>query len=161
MNILEFAINMEIEGEKYYKDQAEINKDNALSTVFLYLAKDEENHAKILQNKVNGLSDELTDNETLTKAKSVFQEISNYSNKIMEIPRQLELYRAALEKEKESIELYRKLLSETASDEEKILYEYLVKQEASHIAILESIILLVSRPNEWVESAEFGLREQY
>ena len=41
MNILEFAINMELDGEKYYNDQAEITKDSYLKNIFLILAKDE------------------------------------------------------------------------------------------------------------------------
>ena len=51
MNNFEFAIKREIDGENYYLEQAEANKGNALSTVFLSLAKDEENHAVFLENK--------------------------------------------------------------------------------------------------------------
>ena len=35
------------------------------------------------------------------------------------------------------------------------------KQEDKHCIILEEIIKLTSRPDEWVESAEFGPREDY
>ncbi|WP_363319176.1 ferritin family protein [Desulfosporosinus sp.] len=70
MDILEFAIKMELEGEKYYTEQAKINKDNSLSTVFLLLAKDENIHAKILKNKVNKLSCDLKQSETLSEAKA-------------------------------------------------------------------------------------------
>jgi len=31
MNSIEFAINMELDGVKYYTEQAEINKDNSLN----------------------------------------------------------------------------------------------------------------------------------
>jgi len=65
----------------------------------------------------------------------------------------------ALEMEKKSIELYTKLLSEAADDRE--LFAYLIKQEQGHLAIVEEIIKLVNRPNEWVEAAEFGEREEY
>ena len=46
MTSLEFAINLEIEGEKYYRKQAELNKDNYLKVVFELLAKDEKKHAE-------------------------------------------------------------------------------------------------------------------
>lgn len=161
MNSFEFAIKMELDGEKYYKEQAEINKDNGLNAVFLLLAKDEENHAKILQNKFNKLSYELQDNNILSKSKNVFKGIKDFKSGIRELPKQLDLYRAALEKEKQSIDLYKKLLDEATEDQEKSLFEYLVKQETDHFAILEELGLLVSRPDEWVESAEFGIREKY
>lgn len=161
MNSFEFAINMELDGERYYKEQAEINKDNGLNAVFLLLAKDEENHARILQNKFSKLSYELQDNNILSKSKNVFKGIKDFKSGIRELPKQLDLYRAALEKEKLSIDLYKKLLDEATEDQEKSLFEYLVKQETDHFAILEELGLLVSRPDEWVESAEFGIREKY
>ncbi|MHB1418986.1 MAG: ferritin-like domain-containing protein [Bacillota bacterium] len=161
MNSFQFAIKMELDGEKYYKEQAEINKDNELKTVFLILATDEENHAMILQNKFNEVSYELKDNNTLSKTDNVFKRIGDYKNGIRKIPKQLDLYRVALEKEKQSIDLYKKLLSVANDDKEKKLYEYLIKQEADHFAILDELVLLISRADEWVESAEFGIREKY
>ena len=161
MNSIEFAINMELDGVKYYTEQAEINKDNSLNTVFLLLAKDEGNHARILQNKFNELLYKLKDNNTLSESKNVFKGIGDFKNEIKEIPNQLDLYRIASEKEKQSIDLYKKFLSEAADDEEKKLFEYLVKQEREHFAILEELVLLINRPYEWVEAAEFGIREEY
>ncbi|MBC7960330.1 MAG: ferritin family protein [Vallitaleaceae bacterium] len=161
MNSLEFAIRMELDGEKYYKEQAEINKDNELSTVFLNLAQDEENHAKIMQNMFNELTYELKDNNTLDQSKSVFKGIGDFENKVWKLPRQIDLYREALEREKESIELYSKLLGLATDGHEKECFEYLVNQEEDHFAILEELILLASHPEEWVESAEFGIRKGY
>ncbi|EFG88469.1 hypothetical protein CLCAR_2047 [Clostridium carboxidivorans P7] len=107
MNSFEFAINMELDGEKYYMEQAEINKGNELNAIFIRLAKDEKNHAKIFQNKLNKLSYELKDNNTLSEFKDVFKGIGDFKNEIKKIPNQLDLYRNALEKEKQSIELYK------------------------------------------------------
>jgi len=161
MNSFEFAINMELDGEKYYIEQAKVNKDNSLNILFTMLAKDEENHAKIFKNKLNELSYELKDNNTLSESKNVFKGIGDFKNEIKKIPNQLDLYRVALDKEKQSIKLYKKFLSEATDDKEKKLFEYLIKQEGDHFAILEELVLLTNRSNEWVETAEFGLREEY
>lgn len=161
MNSLEFAIRMELDGEKYYKEQAEINSNNGLSAVFLILANDEENHARILQDMFNQLAYELPDNNTLNKSKNIFKEIGNFENKTWELPKQVDLYREALVKEKESIELYSKLLGLATDEHEKECFKYLINQEEEHYAILEELILLVSHPEEWVESAEFGIRKRY
>ena len=67
----------------------------------------------------------------------------------------------ALENEKASITLYQKYLSEATDDESKSLFEYLLKQEEGHYALIDQLVSIVSRPEEWVESAEFGLREDY
>jgi rubrerythrin len=75
MNHYEFAINMELNGEKYYLEQAAKNADNSLGTVFLMLARDERNHAAILQNKFNAEAYELKDNHILHESKDVFKEV--------------------------------------------------------------------------------------
>jgi len=161
MNVLEFAMKMELEGEEYYTEQAEINKDNSLSTVFLMLAKEEKRHSKILQNKANKLPCALEQSETLSEAKNVFDSIGANKEAIKQIPNQLGVYRLALDKEKESITLYRKYLSEATDDESKKIFEYLIKQEEDHFTIIEQLVSLLSRSEEWVESAEFGVREEY
>jgi len=157
MNNLEFAINMEHDGEKFYKRQAEKNKDNSLNTVFLLLEKDEAHHAQILQNKFN----ELTDNNTLSQVNNVFKESKGFISEFEKIPNQLDAYKFALEIERKSIDLYTSFLSESTDDQSKELFEFLIKQEKDHYTIFEELILLIERPEEWVENAEFGIREEY
>jgi len=158
MNVLEFAINMELDGEKYYKEQAENTNDAALKTVFSILAEDESNHAKVLQKRSNKLIYELKPNETLSETKNLFKGIKHFKSEIKEIPNQLDLYRVALEKEKESIDLYEKFLLEAEDDESKKLFSYLVTQEKDHYEILEELVSQLNKSEDWVESAEFGIR---
>ena len=160
MNILEFAINMELDGEKYYNDQAEIINDKNLKNIFLILAKDENSHAKILQDKSNNLSYDLKSNETLSEAKNLFKGIKDFKNEIKLNPDQLDLYRVALEKEKESIDLYEKLLSQSEDNESKKLFEFLIDQEKDHYTTLEEIVSQLNKSNDWVEAAEFGVRPE-
>lgn len=160
MNVLEFAINMELDGEKFYNDQAEITTDTSLKTVFLMLAKDENSHAEILQKKSNKLSYKLDNNKTLSETKNLFTGIKNFKSEIKQTPNQLDLYRVALEKEKESIALYEKLLLESEDDESKKFFSYLIKQEKDHYEILEELVLQLNKSEDWVESAEFGIRSE-
>ncbi|PRR81696.1 ferritin-like domain-containing protein [Clostridium vincentii] len=160
MNVLEFAIKMELDGEKYYNDQAKITTDSSLKTVFLILAKDENSHAKILQKRSNKLSYELENNETLSETKNLFKGIKDFKSDIKQLPNQLDLYRVALEKEKESITLYEKLLLESEDDESKEFFSYLLKQEKEHYEILDELVLQLNKSNDWVESAEFGITSE-
>jgi rubrerythrin len=158
MDALEFAVKMELDGEKYYREQAAVHQGNGLNTVFLMLAQDEKNHARILIAKSGGAAYELSES-AVSARKNIFHEMTGYINKIKECPGQADLYDVAMDIEKRSIDLYTKLLEETA--DERPLFEYLVRQETRHLEIVEEIILLVTRPNEWVEAAEFGKRDDY
>jgi rubrerythrin len=161
MKNLEFAIGMEKDGEKYYLKLSEINKDNSLYTVCISLAKDETEHGRILRSKLTGISYELKDTETLTKAKSIFRGNPDFKNKIKENSSQLDLYRVALDKEKQSIDLYSGFLSEAADNHEKDLFEYLVKQEKVHYELIDELVMLLLHADEWVEDADFGLRQEF
>ena len=158
MELLKFAIQMEEQGEQYYREQAEKNRENSLYTVFARLAEDEKHHAQILKDKMNQLPYEL-DVSVKSTAKNVFDGIGSFKVDTKSHPEQLDVYRVALEKEKQSIDLYKKLLNESKDD--KDLFEFLIAQEEAHYEILELLVKLVSRPKEWVESAEFGIREDY
>jgi rubrerythrin len=161
MNTLKFAIKMELDGEKYYMEQAKLNENNSLYTVCFMLAEDERNHALILSNKLKGLDYVLKDSSLLSKTKNIFTDIGNIEIKEKKRLSQLDFYRIALEKEKQSIDLYRDFLSNAKDEREKELFEYLVKQEEQHFAFFEELVFLLKNAEQWVESAEFGLRGRY
>jgi len=158
MDILVYAIKMELDGEKYYLEQARLNKDNSLCTIFLDLAKEESNHARILENKSKGLFYQLNA-PVKANIQNIFDKIKDFKIDTKSNPEQVDAYKMAMLKEKESIDLYKKLLNETAECAE--LYNYLISQEEEHYALFEEILKIANRPNEWVEAAEFGNREEY
>jgi len=158
MDILVYAIKMELDGEKYYKEQAERNHGNSLYTVFMELAKEENNHARILEEKSTHRHYRFRAPVKST-LQNIFAQLSDFKSEINKIPQQAEAYETAMEKEKASIELYKKLLEETEDCPD--LYQFLIAQEEEHHAILSDIYEMVNRPNQWVEAAEFGNRPEY
>lgn len=158
MELLELAISMELDLEKFYQDQADLNKDNSLNVVFTMLAKEEKNHANILRTNADKLTLPLEDSNILLDVQSIFKNIDGIAD---DLQSQLDTYRMALEKEQESLKFYQDLYVNTSKEQSKTVLQYLINQEDKHCVILEELVNLVSRPDEWVESAEFGLREDY
>lgn len=161
MNIFQVAINMENDLERFYREQAEKNKDNELHTVFTLLANEEEKHAEILKKNTEKIVLDLEDSDIVSEVKPIFKNIADLSSDIKELPSQLDAYHLALEKEEESIVYYGKLYDEAKGDHSKTVIKFLLEQEKKHRNLLEDLITLVKRPEEWVEDAEFGLREEY
>ena len=162
MTSLEFAINLEIEGEKYYRKQAELNKDNYLKVVFELLAKDEKKHAEKLKNRLQRKVNDLKESSALKEVDNLFSGLNDFvTNLNDESQKQLKAYDEAMKIEKQSIELYEKLHDEAKDIEDKNLFAYLIEQEKEHYELFFNIVTLLNRPNEWVEDAEFGLREEY
>ncbi len=161
MDILELALSMELDLEKFYKEQAELNKDNSLKVVFTMLAKEEENHANILKANADKLTLALEDTNILSEVQSIFKSMVNFTSDIKDIPDQLDTYRMALEKEEESLKFYQDLYADVSDEQSKTVFQYLIKQEDKHCVILEELVKLLTRPEEWIESADFGMREDY
>ena len=161
MDTLELALSLEFDLEKYYTELAEKNKDNTLSVVFNLLAGEERKHTEILLGKADLLDLKVQDKNVLTEAKGLFRQLGSFKSEIKELPSQLDSYRIALEMEEKSLQFYKNLKEEAEDDNAKETYGYLIKQEDIHCIILEELVKLTTRPEEWVESAEFGLREDY
>lgn len=161
MRSFEFAIQMELDGEKYYMDQAEKYKYTDLHTIFMILAKDERKHADILRDRVAQLTPDLLGTRSYEEYKNVFQDVNDFNSTIKENLDQLDVYHLALKKEKDSIDLYKEMLSGATDEKDKEILQFLIKEEETHYTILDEISSHVIRAEEWVESAEFGIREEY
>ena len=161
MNDYQFAIDMELDGVKYYTMQAEFYKYNQLQAVCLLLAEDERNHARILTEKMLARPCQLIVTNTLDKAKNIFADMGDIRIAWKETPSQFDFYKIATKKEQQSIDLYTEYLSKSENDAEKELFRYLIQQEEQHFAVLNELAEMLRHGEEWVEHAEFGIRKEY
>jgi rubrerythrin len=53
------------------------------------------------------------------------------------------------------------MLKASDNDKDKELFEFLLREERKHLTLFDELVKMLTRPEEWVESAEFGLREDY
>ncbi len=160
MDLLQFAIDMELDGEHYYREQAARNGGNPLRVVFEALAADEARHAQVLTGKRDGQPYTL-EPRTQGEPHSPFTGAADYAASVREQPDQPELYHTAISMEDKSIALYADLSAQAGDAQTKALFDYLIGEETAHKALLDEIYHHVNRPHEWVESAEFGKREDY
>lgn len=161
MNALELAIEMEREGRQYYLDQAEINKDNELIKVFLLLADSEKEHEDLLRKRLNKEEYAFKEDQSFISIKSVFNGLKEYEASDIRKASQLDVYRLALDIEEKSIDHYQKMLEDATEDKDKELFKFLIKEEKQHMNLFDKLVEMLTRPDEWVESPEFGLREDY
>ncbi len=159
MNTIDFAISMELDGQKYYLDLAEQNKDNELHKVFTMLADSEKQHANLLMRYQEKKSFDLKEQSVQPEFKSVFKDLKLFHQEAS--AKQLDAYRIACEQEEKSITLYKDMRSMAETELEVEIYNYLIGQEEEHLILFEELVKMVTRPDEWVESAEFGIREEY
>ena len=73
----------------------------------------------------------------------------------------LEVLRSAMEIERATEVFYREQGAASEDNEVRVLFGRLAEIEKGHFLFVSSLVEYYDRPNEWVESAEFGLRDEY
>ncbi len=161
MDIFDFALQMELDGEKYYRDLAEKVKHDDLKKVLEGLAEDEQRHYKIIQLAQSQTFNSIADS-SLSSIPNVFSRNKDEAfvpekDLIAKLKdEQSDVYRAALLKEEESVALYRKLQEDSKQPEAKLIFEKLMQEEEKHVEVIENIIDMLNHVNDWVEAAEFN-----
>ena len=168
MDIYDFALKMELDGERYYFDQAAKATHAELRVVLKGLAEDEQRHYRIVQQLQNQKRVFIESDPAISAARSIFELAGNKpfipkdQDSIAKLKdEQRDVYQAALRKEEESVRLYKELKESAELQAEKDILEKLVHEEESHAEVLGNIIEMFNRSREWVESAEFHHQKPY
>lgn len=161
MKNLTEALRINQEVENYYNVSAAAQGQTPLKTVLGLLAEDERRHAMMLMASRDELPFELEDSGLGQKIAELFSSVEEVKDEIPAPTDQADIYYAAWQMEKKSALQYGHLLEICENPKHRALYAFLSDQEDMHARLMEELYRHVNRPNEWVEDAEFGLREEY
>ncbi len=162
MNVFEFAMQMEKDGEAFYREIAKKTKDAGLKKIFTTLADEEVVHYETFKKLYEKTSAKAVESNILDKAKNIFVEIKAAGGiNISEETPQIEAYKKALEAEKDAYSFYEKKAEDVSDPDEKKILLTFAREERRHYRLIENVIEFVSRPEEWLENAEFAKLEEY
>jgi rubrerythrin len=160
MNIFEYAMQMEKDGEDYYRQLAQQTTNKGLKAILTMLADEELRHYNILE-KMKTADAEIAETTILADAKNVFAQIKESGEPCSVDLGQIDLYRKAQDIEKKSRDFYREKANEATEEHHKEIFLRLAHEEEKHYFLLDNIIEFVSRPETWLENAEFCHLEEY
>jgi rubrerythrin len=160
MNIFDFAMEKEKYSEDYYRQLAAKSGDKGLAKIFSMLADEEVKHKKIVSDMKKDIAPDLAETKVLSDAKDVFAKMRESAQSLNFNISQVELYRKALNIEKQSRDFYLEKADEVEETHKEIFLK-LAEEEKKHYFLLENIIDFVSRPETWLENAEFYHLEEY
>jgi len=161
MDIFQHVQQMEKDGEAYYRGLAERTPDEGLEAVFLQLAEDEVKHYQVFKKMAERSEVDMGPTEVLAGAKNVFRKMREAGAAPEVVTDHVEAYRKALQVERESEAFYREKAGEVDSPAYRALFERIAEEEKKHAFLLEQVIEFVSRPQQWLENAEFHRLEEY
>ncbi len=160
VDIFEYAMQMEKEGENYYRRLAQQTDNKGLQTILKMLADEEVKHYNAIE-KIKIAELHMTETTILANAKNVFVQIQESGESFDFDLGQIEFYKKAQDIEEKSRDFYLEKSGQIEEDYQKDLFLRLAEEEKKHYFLLENIIEFVSRPETWLENAEFCHLEEY
>jgi rubrerythrin len=163
VNVFDFAMQMEKDGEAYYRDMAAGCGVEGIKNILNLLADDEVGHFQTFKKLKEETPADIAGTAILTNAGNIFARMrekdtkKEYNVDVSEI----ELYKKAIEIEKKSEEFYKEKANEMDNPKAKEIFLTIAEDERRHQFLLENMINFLSRPVTWVEDAEFNRLEDY
>jgi len=165
MNIYQFAMQMEKDGEDFYLQLAKEATVPGLAKIFTMLAGEERKHyAVVEQLSRKEKNPHMAETAILDNVKNVFIGMREEKEELfIDTTAATTSYRKACAIEVVSERLYREKAQETKDENEQRIFLRLAGEEANHLRIMESILEFVSRPEpgNWLENAEWSHLDAY
>jgi len=161
MDIFEYALQMEKDGERFYREIAERAGSTRIRAVVTMLADEEVKHYKAIKRMKQGRYGEMAETHILDDARNVFVQMRDKADELAADQKQTELYKKAQQIEMRSQQFYQEKAGQVDRDDQRRLFEQLAAEEAKHYFLLENLVDFVSRPEQWLENAEWHHLEDY
>jgi rubrerythrin len=161
MDIFEYAMQMEKDGENFYRQVARQSPNRGIKAILTMLADEEVRHYKAIEKMKSAEPVQLADTTILTDAKNVFARLKESGETFTSETNQTSLYKKALDIEAESRDFYTEKAGEASEQNAKKLFLRLAHEEQKHYVLVENIMDFLSRPDTWLENAEFYHLDEY
>ena len=155
MDIYKYAMQMELDGRRFYLDLAEKTDNAGIKSILTMMSESEAKHYNIiLSMQKNDKTQYSTDTEVLSKIKNIFMKMKDEKEIDVDVS-QIEFYKKALEIETDSEKFYLERADEEKDPHRKEIFLTLASEEKSHCVLLENIVNFVSQPDNWLENPEW------
>ncbi len=161
MNIIDYALQTEKDGEAYYRELAAKADDFGVKNVFELLADAEAEHYQIFMQMKKNQPVTRSDEKHISKIKTMFSEMKERGDMGDKCKGQIDAYIKARDLEKESQKMYEQKAEELSNHKQKQLCLRIAKEEGKHYLIMDNLIQFLQRPDTWLEDAEWRNMEDY
>ena len=161
MDIFDFALKMEKDGEKYYRELSEKTDVEGLKTILTMLADAEVKHVRMIeQMRTDAKGVRMAEDALFEDTKNIFQQMKASKPVFDFDATHADFYRKALDIEAKSHAFYKEQ-ADKSGDDEKRLFLQLAEEEKRHMILMENLTEFVSRPESWLENAEWYHLDEY
>jgi len=165
MDIYQFAMQMEKDGENFYRLLAKESTVPGLAKIFTMLADDEVKHYNVIGRlSKKEKNPQLAETRILENVKNIFVTMQAAKEELhIDTTKAANEYRKACAIEETSRKFYQEKADVVEGEHERQLFLRLAAEEDNHLRIMENIVEFVSRrePGNWLENAEWHHLDEY
>ena len=162
MEFFEFATDLEQKTVDTYRELAQQCRTNeGVRNILLMLVADHDKHVKTLEKMRAKAHVEMMKTEAFREARKLFDKMQSDKDVFSCDIDQLQLYREARDLVQKKQHFYEEMIGHMDSEENKNLLKQLIEEDKKQTSVLDNIIEMVSRPNSWLENAEFHHLDEY
>ena len=161
MDIFEFAMSKEKQSEQTYRNLADKADHAGLKNILTMLADEEVKHCRTVERMRTETPEEVTESPILANAKALFEKMKEAAERFDFDISEAELYRKARDIEEESKKFYLEKAEEVENPAQKKIFRRLAAEENKHAVLMEALTSFVSRPQTYLEDAEFYHFDDY
>jgi rubrerythrin len=161
MDVYDYAMQMEKDGEAYYRSAALQVGHKGIRSILTMLADAETAHYYVLKQLKEKENIPLEASTTLADVKNVFQQIAESKDFSLFKLSEIDLYKTAQEIEQKSINLYEEQANQAGEGHSRDVLLRMADEERKHYTILEKLVDFVSQPDQWLENPEWYHLEDY
>lgn len=161
MNIFEYAMQMEQDGEAYYRDMAAKTSNKGLRTILTFLADEEVKHYEIFKSLSEGKGGMLPPSSLTSSAKNIFRQMRESGDSFDFEAKQTAYYEKAQQMEQQAVDFYTEKAAETDNTVERELLLRIAEEEKKHFELFGAIKDFISQPERWLENAEWNHLVEY
>lgn len=151
MKPLDYAMQIELEGERLYRSFAKKSSSEELKTLFNWLADSEVNHYKIFMDMKSHSINSIEDDTLLKDIDNILCHVKEKNSKADFKFHQADIYSDILDIERKMACFYEQKAEESKDVKLKEVFHRIAQEEKRHQYIVENLIEFVNNPEIWLK----------
>lgn len=162
MNFYAMALELEEKLTNHYTNLAQKCAQHAgIKSIVELLGRDHTRHIQALKKMQQEECDTILRTDLFARAAAILKELKDKGEAFTCDIDQRELYQQALAITQEKVKLYRGHADMMECPENRAKLQEIAREEEYQTRLLENILDMISKPQQWVEDAEFYHFEEY
>ncbi|MBU0984475.1 MAG: ferritin family protein [candidate division Zixibacteria bacterium] len=160
MDIIKFAMQMEMDGKKFYEKAAEAAAEKEVKEILLYLAEEEVRHFNFFKTLKEGgdtaAAAKALEGGALSNTKNVFVKLIEQGKDKSFGEDTRATWQEARVTEEKSVKVYADEAAKETDPQRKSLLNKIADEERNHVYLIDNMLLFMADPQSYSDSRGFS-----